>query len=934
LPRVGIADDVASRALADLLEVVLGEERERADVIRRCRQTAQRTAWTDLIRYYSTAFSRAITAALPRTRAHGAYKPKATVPVAPATHAQRPHLVRFEVAATMPSALAGLDRLARNYWWSWDPEATELFREIFPRKWDSHQHNAWSYLRDVYPEDLAARAADPKYVERLGRVVARFDAYMKRKGEAFDLGGGAALTSQHPVAYFCAEFGIHESLRVYSGGLGILAGDHLKSASDLALPLVAVGLFYRTGYVRQRMTAAGEQIHSEAENDPRNLAVDLVLDEQKKPLEITLQLPSSNLVLRAWKVQVGRVDLYLLDSNVEANRVEDRDITRQLYGGDAELRLRQEIVLGRGGKKLLTRLGIWPAAYHVNEGHAAFLVLERVSRLVKEVGLTFEEARELVRATTAFTTHTPVPAGHDRFSEELMRRYFSDAPTWTGVPWERFFALGQSEDDRGSFNMTYLALNFASFVNGVSQLHGRVSQKLLHPFWARSLESEVPVDAITNGVHLSTWVDPKLREKLGVTGRTIEGADFARAAKLQARDLWEVKRAGKQRMLEAVRTRLEAGFLERHDSPGVLHRMLDGLDENALWMGFARRFAPYKRAQLLLRNLERLTAIVSDKTRPVRIVFAGKAHPNDRHGQEILKQVVLATRSPELIGKLFFVEDYDIALGRALVQGVDVWINNPIRPLEASGTSGMKVAANGGLNLSILDGWWIEACDGKNGWAIGGGNVYANQELQDELDGENLYHLIEEEVVPQYFTRDDAGIPRAWIERVRGDLATIPPVFNTDRMVTEYRDRAYAPLARNWYELAAPDHRELRALAARQTRLRKGFADVAIVSAHIADVSAIQVGDPIAVRVDVRLGALTTDDVAVELVLGHVSGDQDLQNRTSVALAPVGAPRDGVQKFEGSQRMERSGSFAYGIRLRARAEGRRDLSIADLVLWA
>lgn len=950
LPRVGVDDATASKKLADFLEVALAEERDRDELVETCRHTAQLTAWSDLIKHYEAAFSSALAAAGERTLGKTSFRPrapKAVVPVARAAQAQRPHLVRFEVAATLPKEIAGLQRLVRNLWWSWDAEATALLREIFPRKWDALHHNPIQYLREVFLEDLAARAKDKAYVERLERTLARFDAYMESKDAPYDLapgkeGGGVALTRRHPVAYFCAEFGLHESVRIYSGGLGILAGDHLKSASDLGLPLVAVGLFYRMGYVKQRMTAAGDQINSEAENDPRDMPLELVLDESGAPLEITLQLPSSSLVLRAWKIQVGRVDLYLLDSNVEKNRQEDRDITRQLYGGDQELRLRQEIVLGRGGKRLLARLGIWPAAYHVNEGHAAFLVLERVSRLVRDVGLTFEQARELVRATTLFTTHTPVPAGHDRFSEDLMRRYFSDAPSWVGVPWERFYALGQAEEDAGSFNMTYLALSFAGFVNGVSQLHGRVSQKLLQPFWPRLLETEVPVNAVTNGVHLPTWVDPRLSALLGVRDRTVSGDDFKKkASTLDLNALWTLRKDAKKRMLDALRERLEASFHERHDSPAVLHRTLDGLDENALWLGFARRFAPYKRAALLLRDVERLKRILANDERPVRVVFAGKAHPNDKHGQEILKQVVAASRSSELVGRLFFVEDYDIELARALVQGVDVWVNNPIRPLEASGTSGMKVAANGGLNLSVLDGWWIEAHDGKNGWAVGGGRVYPNQELQDELDGENLYHLLEEEVVPLWTKRDARGVPREWLERARHNLATIPPVFNTDRMVGEYRSRAYAELARSWFALSAAQFGPLRELVERHARIRKGFADVKIVGAHIADLSSIQVGDSIDVRVEIALGSLAAEDLRVDLVLGHASGERDVRNKLELALVPHGAPRNGVQTYEGSQRMERSGSFAYGIRVRASAHPGRpaqeradDRALDDLVLWA
>lgn len=939
LARVSVEHKEATERLARILEGFLAEEHDRDELSDTCRKTALMTAWSDLVLRYYEAFERALAEARERAKKSvpGAFRPKLAVEVVPTPQGQRPRLSRFEVAATMPQELKGLERLARNYWWSWDPEATGLLRELFPKKWDACHHNATSFLRDVYPEDLAARAADPDYVQRLRRVLQRFDAYLSADGARIELEGGGAITKQHPVAYFCAEFGIHESLSIYSGGLGILAGDHLKSASDSGLPLVAVGLFYRMGYFKQSLTASGDQISAEVENDPRNLPLELVLDEQEKPLEIALQLPSSNLILRTWRVRVGRVTLYLLDSNVAENRPEDREITRQLYGGDQEVRLRQEIVLGRGGARLLARLSIEPSVFHINEGHAAFLALERVGRLVREQGLTFDEAREFVRATTVFTTHTPIPAGHDRFGEDLIRRYFSDAPSWVGVPWERFYALGQGEDDKGAFNMTYLALNFAGFANGVSKLHGQVSKRLLHPFWPKLLEGEVPVNTITNGVHLPTWTDPELRELMGVRERSVQGADFARAAPgLDDRALWSARQRSKKRMIDHLAARLEECFIERHDSPAVLHRMLDGFEPDCLWMGFGRRFAPYKRAHLLFRDPARLATILSLPGRPLRIVFAGKAHPHDRLGQDILKKVALATRSEPLIGKVFFVEDYDIELARSIVQGVDVWLNNPARPLEASGTSGMKVAVNGGLNLSVLDGWWPEAFDERkpNGWAIGSTRVHPNAELQDELDGESLYHLLEEEILPLYYQRDDSGLPRAWLERVKHSLASIPPQFDTERMLAEYRSRAYAPLAANSFRLSADRSARAKALSQRHARIRKGFADVKILGAHMADLTGLQVGDLVDVRVDVDLGLLTSEDVSIELVMGHTNGPGDLHNRIVVALDPTGAPKESVYGFEGSHRMERSGSFAYGIRVSARASSDLELALKDLVLWA
>jgi len=935
--RAGAEADLPAR-LAGEIETFLAESRDRAQVEAACRATARLTSWSDFLRHYDQAFAMARELAehrAPAPRPTAAFQMRRPIEIVPPQQGHRSRLTPFRVAATLPEALRGLERLSRNLWWSWDAEATELFRALSPARWERHAHNPVTFLREVYTEDLARLAGDAGYVRRVQAVLARFEAYLAEGTRTLSLGGAPALSREHPVAYFSAEFGVHGSLKVYSGGLGILAGDHLKSASDMGLPLVGVGLFYRMGYFAQQLTPAGDQIAADVENDPRDLPLELVRDAQGRPVEVELQLPSSKLILRSWKAQVGRVPLYLLDANVEANRPEDREITHKLYGGDHETRLRQEIVLGRGGKRLMAKLGVQPACFHINEGHAAFLVLERVGRLVKEIGLTFEESREFVRATTVFTTHTPVPAGHDRFSEDLMRRYFADVAGWVGVPWERFWALGTSEEDRGSFNMTYLAMNFAGFVNGVSRLHGEVSKSLLKPFWPRLLTSEVPVTSITNGVHLPTWTHPDVCALLGVVGRPVKGPDFARGAeKIKDAKLWTVRQAAKERMVETLRERMTTALIARSDSAKVLSRMLDGLDPDALWIGFARRFAPYKRAQLLLREPERLAALLDRPGRPVRFVFAGKAHPADKHGQEILKKLVEATRSERFLGKIFFVENYDIELARTLVQGVDVWLNNPTRPLEASGTSGMKVAANGGQNVSIQDGWWIEAqeLDAKNGWSIGAGQVYPTQELQDELDGEILYRLMDESVIPLYFDRQD-GIPKGWLERVRIVLATIPPVFDTDRMVGEYRDRAYLPLGAAWHALHAERYAPARARAERAQRIRKGFEHVRIVGAQMGDMSALHEGNPIDVRVEVDLDGLTTADLVVELVLGHSDDGRELKNAQVLELVPDGVAPNGARVYEGRYVTERSGAYAWGIRVRARDEGTHDLSTRDLVLW-
>ncbi|MBK8179666.1 MAG: alpha-glucan family phosphorylase [Planctomycetes bacterium] len=940
LRRFGRDDREAAAELARVIGEYAAARPDREATVATCRRTAQRTAWSDLIAYYETAYQRALDASLLRSRTAPVptFRPRVAVPVAPVPEGRRPHLSTFEVAATLPQNLAGLERLARNYWWSWDPEGRDLFAELSPISWRVTGHNPISTLSQVFPEDLEEKAADPRFCEKLSRVLKRFDAYMAAPGREVSLGQGLALTPEHPVAYFCAEFGVHESLRIYSGGLGILSGDHLKSASDLNLPLVAVGLFYSHGYMQQRITVAGEQVALDVDNDPRRLPMEPVRDEQGAPLEVVLTLPSSTLALRAWAVQVGRVTLYLLDSNVESNRPEDRGITARLYGGDQEARIRQEIVLGRGGIRLLERLKIEPSVFHINEGHAAFLSLERVGRLVRESGLTFEEAREVVLATTAFTTHTPVPAGHDRFGEDLMRRYFSDAANWVGLPWERFLQLGQTDEDRSTFNMTYLALAFSQFANGVSKLHGEVSKDLLRPFWPRLLRAELPIGAVTNGVHLPSWTHPDIAALITTPGSAVRGADFAeRASQVSLEALHEVKRSLKRRLFTQVRARLERSFTERHDRPMMLSRTLAGLDERALVIGFARRFAPYKRAQLLFQDHARLAALLSNKERPVRILISGKAHPRDQMGKDVLKNVVALSRSEEFIGRVIFLDDYDIDLARSLVQGVDVWLNTPVRPLEASGTSGMKVAANGGLNLSVLDGWWCEGFDKKNGWAIGEGRTFDNQDLQDELDASVLYSLLEEEIVPLFFQRDAAGLPRNWMERVRHCLATIPPVFDTDRMVTEYRDQAYGPLARNYFELTADGNLPAKQRARDMARLEQDFRAITITTLRLSELSNLRVGDTVEARVEVDLGSLAPGDVLVELVLGHSKSATDLHNMMIVRLAPLAHARSRPSApwiFEGSQRVPRSGTYGYGVRVRARAEASAGARGQDLVLWA
>lgn len=935
LSRVGVEHSEVVLGLEDVLESFVGGEHDAASLYEVCRKTAQRTAWSELVARYYEAYANALERAGERTKAgEQRRRPMPLLPKRSDEGQLGPRLHRFDVAARLPEELSGLSRLSENVWWSWDAEATKLFEELSPQRWAASRHNPIEMLRELYPEDIE-RARSAEFVERLNAVVARFDAYLE-KGVGCEGEEGTTPSRGNPIAYFSAEFALHESIRIYSGGLGVLAGDHLKSASDLALPLIGIGLFYSDGYMRQRVTAAGEQLAETDWNDPRDLPIELVKDRDGKPIQISIGLPSSTVTLQAWRIDVGRVPLYLLDSNLPQNRDEDREITRQLYGGDQENRLRQEIVLGRGGVMLLAQLGIEPSAWHCNEGHAAFLSLERVRRLIRDKHLTFEEAREVCKGTTAFTTHTPVPAGHDRFGEDLMRRYFSDVESWVGMPWERFYALGQTPTDKGDFNMSYLAMNFASVVNGVSALHGHVSKALLHPYWPDLLVSEVPVDHVTNGVHLPTWTSPEIRKMVG-DGVTVEGSDFEKNAQdLDAQELWQQHCVAKQRLLDFVADRTDRSFRERGDRPALAERIKAGLNPHALWIGFARRFAPYKRAHLLFRDIDRLSRLVNDEKRPLRIVIAGKAHPADGRGQEILKKVFGVSRQDEFAGKVVFLEDYDMDVGRHLVQGVDVWLNTPTRPLEASGTSGMKVSANGGLNLSIHDGWWAEGAEhGKNGWTIGEERVYEDQSLQDELDASTLYDLLENDVLPAFFERE-GHLPTRWTTMMKHAMRSIPPFFDTDRMVSNYRDMAYIPLARNYHDLTEDRHAAARTLAQRHERVRKAFSSLRVVEARVGDLRELQQGDRVHAEVRLDLGELQIDDIDVELVLGHArhgSGQaKDLHNPRVFRLEPK--PGEEQVAFEGGCETERCGSFAYGIRVRARRTSLLDRSLEDLVLWA
>jgi phosphorylase/glycogen(starch) synthase len=910
LPRAGRAHADAVSGLAAWLGAFLRDRPDREALAAACRRTAERLSWDVLIEPYLEALRSAEERSAERRRERIVAPLWESRPLERGV-VMKPRIERFDVAAELPRELLPLRHLAQNLWWSWDPDAPALFADLSPDVWRETGHNPIALLRRARADDLAERADDPAYLARIDAVVQRFETYLLAPRKTPENG---------PIAYFCLEFGLHESLPIYSGGLGILAGDHMKAASDLGLPLVGVGLFYREGYLRQTLGPGGGQIDAPERNDPVDLPLRVVPGQDELPLEVGVRVPGGTVQLRAWELRVGRIPVYLLDADIPANREEHRRITRRLYPADRETRLLQEILLGKGGMRFLRAADQKPSVLHLNEGHAAFAPLERLSHLVRTPGLAFPEALEAVRASTAFTTHTPVPAGHDVFHEDLLRRHFSDTVDWIGASWESFLELGGAGGAR-EFNMTHLACNLAGSVNGVSRRHAEVTRELLHPLWPESLVSEVPVRPVTNGVHLASWTHPDLVRLLGVADRPITRKDFrSRAAELGDRDLWELRISANVRLRAEIRRRLvEPGH--RGLGRGVLRRALDRLQRPALTIGFARRFAPYKRADLLFTDPERLDRLLSDDGRPGLVVIAGKAHPADGQGQDLLRRIVEISRSERFAGKVIFLEGYDLDLARELVQGVDVWLNTPTPPLEACGTSGMKAAANGVLNLSIADGWWAEVEHDHGGWTIRPRRLTGEEDLRDALDAEALLDLLEVEVFPLFYDRDPLGLPRRWLRRVREALEFLPPEFSAERMVDQYWREIYSPLVRRQSDVAMSDYQAARAAAEERRRRRAAFDGARVLAAGHTDLAELKLGDALRAWMEVRLDGLAPEDVRAELVYGGVASDADLAEPRVVALEREEGPTADAIRFEGVLSLDEVGTRGIGIRLRLVEDG-------------
>jgi len=831
-----------------------------------------------------------------------------------------PTFQTYNVTPILPATLERLREMSFNLWWTWEPSARRLFRHLDPELWDRTNHNPIRMLQLSRQSRLEELSQDKNFLRELKQVFEEFEKYLGRHDTYGKTGAGSGI--KNPIAYFSAEFGFHESIPNYSGGLGILASDHCKSASDLDLNFVAIGLLYRHGYFRQQIDKEGIQGAINLNQNFYHLPIREVRRGDTKLL-ISVPILDREVFARLWELRVGRVNVYLLDTDIPENTAEDRLITAELYGGDLEMRMRQEVMLGIGGVKALTALGIQPDVFHMNEGHSAFLALERIRLNVVEKKLDFYSALQVVAAANVFTTHTPVPAGQDSFSREMMLKYFGKFAKELNIPFDELFSFGQTRlNPNDPLSMTILALRLSRHANGVSKLHGEVTRSLWKDVWSGVPVHEVPITSITNGVHTKTWMAPEFaalyRKHLGAWEEHLTEPEFWRGViDIPDAQLWETHQKLKRRLIDFVRDRERQRRERMGESPEFIRKVNRILDPETLTIGFARRFATYKRGTLLFSDKERLKRLVNDTTRPVQFIFAGKAHPRDEAGKALIQEVYKFSREPGLENRVVFLEDYDSYIARRLVQGVDLWLNHPLRPLEASGTSGMKSAPNGGINLSVLDGWWREGYNGSNGWAIGAEIDNGTTEFQNEVDASSLYQLLENQIVPLYYAKPDGKLPLAWLQLMRESIRSVTPVFNTQRMVKEYTEQLYIPAAQAHENFSRDACGAATQLSQWKTQIRKDWSEVKIsdVQAGNKDRQNILVGESLQISARVRLGAVDPRHVRVEAYHGEID-DGDIRNPTATVLNQSSkADGDGNYIYQGSVPATESGTYGFSVRV-------------------
>jgi glycogen phosphorylase len=844
----------------------------------------------------------------------------------------------FQVRPLLPETLKPLEEIAYNLRWSWDHETIALFRRLDRDLWETSGHNPVMMLGTISQETLQEAAEDEAFLVQLDRVRHDLESYMAIRGNLREKIG----PSPRPlVAYFSMEFGLTECLPIYSGGLGILAGDHLKSSSDLALPLIAVGLMYQKGYFRQYLSPEGWQVEHYRVNDYSTLPLRLYRDDKGEPLRVTVDLAGRTALVQFWRAQVGRVPLVLLDTNIPENPADIQDITDELYGGDSEMRIRQEILLGVAGRRALDALGERPRVYHLNEGHCAFVSLERIRFLMRLAGLSFQEAREMITATSTFTLHTPVPAGIDVFPQDLMERYFSGYWSEVGLTREEFLDLGRVHpgDPSEPFNMAVLAIRTSGFINGVS-LHGYVSREVWKEIWPGIPSDEIPIRHITNGCHPPSWISEEMRSLydryLGPRWASEGGdtRDWRRAEQIPGEELWRVHERRRERLVSFARRRMVEQLQRQGANRGEIAAAEEALDPEALTIGFGRRFATYKRATLLLSDPDRLARILNQPGRLVQIIYSGKAHPRDDAGKALIRQIIQISRRPEFSRRIIFLEDYDSVVARYMVEGCDVWLNTPRRPMEASGTSGMKAAFNGALNLSIRDGWWDEAYSTRTGWAIGRGEDHHDLEYLNRVEAGTLYALLEQEVVPLFYTRGHDGVPHEWIAMMKSALGDLCPIYNTHRMLRQYVQEAYAPAEARRPLLEDQNYLGARELSKWRGRIRRGWSEVRVVRVEADTPHQMKVGEGFEVKALIHPGPLTAADLKVEIFMGRVDENREISQGELLPMSLDGATGQEGLLFRARVPLSTSGTQGFTVRVLPHHDLLLHPHQTGFILWA
>ena len=847
---------------------------------------------------------------------------------------------RITVNPQLPKRIGRINEIANNLWWSWNTDFLRLFKVIDIDLWERCNKNPVKFLKAVAQDKLEAASKDVQFLKEYDKVVADFDGYMNSKNTWFSAKYPDNKTDL--IAYFSAEYGLDQTIAIYSGGLGILSGDHLKSASDLGIPLVAVGLLYKNGYFNQRIDKYGMQQAEYRDLDLYDLPINPVKDVDGNDLMIYIKFPRRRIYLKVWEINVGRIKLYLMDSDIDLNNDEDRDTTARLYGGDQEMRIRQEIILGMGGVNLLRRLGLNPTIYHMNEGHSAFLNLEVIKNIIKEKQVSFEVARDIASSKTVFTTHTPVPAGNDIFPIGLVEKYFKDFWPRLGLSREEFLKLGMKPQEGldSGFNMGIFALKIAGKKNGVSKLHGEVSRELFSDVWPHIAPSESPITYVTNGVHTCTWLAPKLKDLYNKylipywQDNIHEDYVWEKIKTIPDDKLWKVHMDRKAKLIALVKENVTRRLRREGVSYDEIIEATSKLNPEALTIGFARRFATYKRATLIFKDLERITQILNDENKPVQLIFAGKAHPADREGADLIKYIHEISMKPQFKGKIFILENYNIEISRYMVSGVDIWLNNPRRPMEASGTSGQKASVNGVVNFSVLDGWWAEGYNQKNGWSIGTNKEYSSYEEQDRADSESIYYTLENKIIPTYYNKDKDGISKGWMELMKNSIMSTGGKYSTARMLVDYTNQLYMPLC-NLTKKYYNDLNKVTEYDAWKQNMYASWKDVQIEQLeNNADNITVDAGTSIDVKCSVVLPNIDPGSVRVEVYYGKFLEDGTVQDVKIIPMKMDGKEEEN-KKYYYTAKIDLSsgGNYGYSFRVMPQNEMLLDSANMDLVKW-